>query len=612
MQYNCDRLKALMQRAILILSVAVPGAILVLMVRIILRDWRDIETLTVSPSPRLLLVSLILGLANLATLCFIWRSLLSRLDAGARTIPPLTLMKVFMQSWFARYLPGKIWTLAGRVYLGTRHGIPAEVLSVSAFLEFSLSIAAQGALALAAALLLFRGMLGLSLMTLAFFSACLLGAIALLHPALTGRLLNTGFRRLGMASLNLHGVVTLSMLLRFFGAYGIATLLLTGSFVSLVASVMENASLDGVTTGGAFIIAHFVGRLVFILPAGLGIREGLLSLFLGTTLPLSAAAFAAVASRGWFVLIDLVAALALTVLATRGFGSSKYWAKMAQASLRDPQKLRLHARYLYRSRLAKVFLVSYPKTGRTWIRLMVGRAIVRAYAVPESVMLDTYELTKRAGLPRATFTHDGPFGLSSGASYRALAFRVHLYTGRKVALLTRDIRDTLVSSYFHETRRTGMFRDSMSAFVRDDVFGAKKFVTFYTLWYRHRHVPRELLLIRYEDLHRNPAGELARVLAFMEAPVTGVIREDAVAYGSFGNMRRLEQENALNDSILAQNIAGDEESRKVRRGKVAGFTEYLSAEDLAYIAEVVRELGDGSCDWYYAPEVAAKSGADGR
>ena len=295
-----------MQRAILILSVAVPAAILVLMVRIILRDWRDIEALTVSPSPLLLLVSLILGLANLATLCFIWRSLLSCLDGGARTIPLLTLIKVFMQSWFARYLPGKIWTLAGRVYLGTRHGIPAEALSVSAFLEFSLSIAAQGALALAAAMVLFRGMLGLSLMTLAFFSACLLGAIALLHPAFTGRLLNAGFRRLGMASLNLHGVVTLSMLLRFFCAYGIAALLLTGSFVSLVASVMENASLDGVTTGGAFIIAHFVGRLVFILPAGLGIREGLLSLFLGTTLPLSAAAFAAVASRGWFVLIDLV------------------------------------------------------------------------------------------------------------------------------------------------------------------------------------------------------------------------------------------------------------------------------------------------------------------
>jgi hypothetical protein len=243
---------------------------------------------------------------------------------------------------------------------------------------------------------------------------------------------------------------------------------------------------------------------------------------------------------------------------------------------------------------------------------MIGRAIVRAYDVPESVMLDTYELTTRAGLPRATFTHDGPFGLSSGASYRALAYRVDLYTGKKVALLTRDIRDTLVSSYFHETRRTGMFRDSLPAFVRDDVFGARKFVTFYTLWYRHRHVPRELLLVRYEDLHRDPAGELARLLAFMEAPVPGAIQAEAVIYGSFDNMRLLEEGHALNDSMLAQRVAGDDESRKVRSGKIGGFKDYLSSEDLAYIAEVVRELGDGSCDWYYAPEAVARPRAKGR
>src|SRR5262249_28388707 len=247
----------------------------------------------------------------------------------------------------------------------------------------------------------------------------------------------------------------------------------------------------------------------------------------------------------WFVVSGFVGGMFGHRVVASLSSNSGYWARMALAAVHDPKKIRLHGQYPYRRRRTQVFLVSYPKTGRTWLRVMIGRAIVRAYHVQDAFMLDTYGLTRRAGLPRAMFTHDGPFGLSSGASYPTLRFRADLYAGKKVAFLARDVRDALVSSYFQETRRTVRFRGSIAAFVRDDGFGARKIVTFYTLWYRHRHIPREFLLLRYEELSRDAARVLARVLAFMEAPVSPSIQAEAVTYGSFENMRLLEEGNAL-------------------------------------------------------------------
>jgi hypothetical protein len=42
--------------------------------------------------------------------------------------------------------------------------------------------------------------------------------------------------------------------------------------------------------------------------------------------------------------------------------------------------------------------------------------------------------------------------------------------------------------------------------------------------------------------------------------------------------------------ILQPGDARDPESFKVRRGKIGGYIDYLEQEDMAYVAEVMREL----------------------
>ena len=55
-------------------------------------------------------------------------------------------------------------------------------------------------------------------------------------------------------------------------------------------------------------------------------------------------------------------------------------------------------------------------------------------------------------------------------------------------------------------------------------------------------------------------------------------------------MQKLEAAGAFDSNILHPGDVRDRESFKVRRGKVGGYREYLSAGDQQFAAEAMREL----------------------
>ena len=111
------------------------------------------------------------------------------------------------------------------------------------------------------------------------------------------------------------------------------------------------------------------------------------------------------------------------------------------------------------------------------------------------------------------------------------------------------------------------------------------------------------MLIRYEEMHSKPTEVLESVMGFLNAgEVDQVVLDAAVSYGSFNRMRKMEEKNAFGDSMLRPGTENDNDSYKVRRGKIGGFVDYFSKEDLSYIDETVSTMGLKECDWYYAAE----------
>jgi hypothetical protein len=283
--------------------------------------------------------------------------------------------------------------------------------------------------------------------------------------------------------------------------------------------------------------------------------------------------------------------------------TGRFYLKLFLRGLGDPGKLMSRGWTYLRSRTAEGFIVSYPKTGRTWLRVMLGKAISLKYHLDEKFVLDTLRMTKQAGMSPSVFSHDGPFLLQNNVPYHELKFNRGLYGNKKVIFLVRDIRDTLVSSYFQQSKRTKVEKFNLGDFIRDERFGARKIVTFYNLWFTHREVPKDFLLIRYEEMHSKPTEVLRSVMAFLNSgEVEQVVLDAAVSYGSFNHMRNMEEKNAFGDSMLRPGTENDNDSYKVRRGKIGGFVDYFTKEDLGYVDEVVLKMGLKGCDWYYALE----------
>jgi hypothetical protein len=231
--------------------------------------------------------------------------------------------------------------------------------------------------------------------------------------------------------------------------------------------------------------------------------------------------------------------------------------------------------------LTEVYVLSYPKCGRTWLRLLLGKTLVEELALGDVDPMELSDLHRFSPLvPRIRVTHDDNPQLKRADEIERDKRR---YAGKTVVLLIRDPRDVVISYYFQASRRRERFDGTPGQFLRHPVGSLDTIVAYYNAWADGRAAPARFLLVRYEDLHRDAGGELERVLTCLgHRPQRGAV-ERAVEFASFDSMRALERRNAFRSTRLRPADSADPESFKTRKGKVGGHRDYLSAEDLDYL-----------------------------
>jgi hypothetical protein len=98
-------------------------------------------------------------------------------------------------------------------------------------------------------------------------------------------------------------------------------------------------------------------------------------------------------------------------------------------------------------------------------------------------------------------------------------------------------------------------------------------------------------LMRYEDLRSCPAEHFGRVLSAVgEQRVSQEHLAAAVRFCEFSNMKKLEAAGAFDSKILQPRDIHDPESFNVRRGRIGGYADYLSASDTEYANEAISAL----------------------
>jgi len=264
-------------------------------------------------------------------------------------------------------------------------------------------------------------------------------------------------------------------------------------------------------------------------------------------------------------------------------------------------------------------LLSWGKSGRTWLRVMLSRFYQLRYGLPPRSLLGFDNLKRmNSQVPCVFFTHNNYLRNYT----QHWTSKLDLYDKRTV-MLVRDPRDVAVSQYFQWRFRMRPWKKrindyplhgedvSIYKFMMDPRVGLPRVIEYFNGWAEEfPNLPR-LLLVRYEDMRVDPERVLGDILRFTGTPGTDDEIREAVEYAAYDNMKRLEQERFFRFSG-ARVVPGDKknpDSYKVRRAKVGGYRDYF--ED-AQLIEVDRLVDEGLDPVFGYGAGADASAAQGR
>lgn len=248
-------------------------------------------------------------------------------------------------------------------------------------------------------------------------------------------------------------------------------------------------------------------------------------------------------------------------------------------------------RDLNRLAQADVALVSFPKSGRTFVRVMLARLYQRQFGIDERQVLQFATLRRASPeVPRLLFTHDG------GAMRLPSAMRINrqAYEGRKVAVLVRHPGDIIVSRHFHlkhrsqDRTRQRQGRMPLEDFVWIRKGGIPSIVHFLNNWAELARQRDGIRFVRYEDFISQPEPTLRVLAEFVGLEHDEAAIKDAVAFASFDNLKKLEREGYFTSPRLGPGREGGESSYKVRTGKSGGYRAQLSEEGQKRVDDYVR------------------------
>lgn len=250
---------------------------------------------------------------------------------------------------------------------------------------------------------------------------------------------------------------------------------------------------------------------------------------------------------------------------------------------------------------ADIVVVSFGKSGRTWLRMLLSRFFQLRFNLSQISFLGFDNLnSKNSQIPRVFFTHDNYLRDFTGDGGTKRAFY-----GKKVALLVRDPRDTAVSQFFQWKFRMRKAKKGLNdypdhdadvgtfEFVMEHEAGLERVIGFLNEWASEAGNIKELLVVRYEDLRNDTHGQLRRVLEFFGEKPTKQQLDNCVEFASVENMRKLEEKRTfwLAGSRLQPKDKNNPNSFKVRRAKIGGYRDYFTDDEVNAIeARVEHEL----------------------
>jgi hypothetical protein len=260
---------------------------------------------------------------------------------------------------------------------------------------------------------------------------------------------------------------------------------------------------------------------------------------------------------------------------------------------------------LSKAHRANFLIIGHPKSGNTWLKVMISRLYQLRYNLPESKLINTDEFARKIPeIPRLAatngyYSYEGEVGklLAAGAPDNPLRHKPVLF-------LARNPIDIAVSWYHQFTKRQSKAKQElinhwidnpvdrrtvqMWEFVRHSDIGLPSLIEYQNTWARNIHDLPHGMLARYEDLRAEPVATLHKITQLMGEEFSEEEVRAAVEWGSFENLQKMETKGTFSQGGMKLVNANDPSTYKVRRGKVGGYKEDFDAHQVEELEALVR------------------------
>jgi hypothetical protein len=154
--------------------------------------------------------------------------------------------------------------------------------------------------------------------------------------------------------------------------------------------------------------------------------------------------------------------------------------------------------------------------------------------------------------------------------------------------IMRNPKDAMVSLYhfYRMNEFLGMFRGTWDDFfemIMVDRLVYGNVFDHYLSWWRHRHLPN-LLIVRYEELLRQPKKEVTNVAGFCAVELTDDVIENIVQATRFDAMRKNPQTNYSLVPVLHADV-----SPFMRKGISGDWKNYFSADQTKWFDAMMAD-----------------------
>lgn len=246
-------------------------------------------------------------------------------------------------------------------------------------------------------------------------------------------------------------------------------------------------------------------------------------------------------------------------------------------------------------------VVGYPKSGNTWLRMLLGRYAQTLHGLPEMPLFDLDD-RGHPGLrgypgPFFRFTHEPLEWRTQTAADLRHENVVAPFAGRRVVLLTRYPIDVLVSLFMQQkyTRNPHRYEGELEQLVDDPVYGLEKFLRFHALWDAGAGETADFRLARYEDLRRDPEREAGAIAGFLGFAIDEKALREAVEFAAFDRMKSMQASGQVPTypssglGVFGPIDPTEPRSNRVRSGTVGGYRAELRPETCARLERRIRE-----------------------